>query len=204
MKMITYQPNWLTISRDELIERLRIKLSSKRFKHVLGVEATGMMLAKRYHESVEKTSIVCLMHDYAKEMPDAQLLELALAYYPKEDLRSANGAIWHGFAAAQICKQEFACQDDEILQAIAFHTTGQPDMSQLAKILYLADYIEPGRQFEGVDRIRKKAFENLDQACYDKIRMSFSHLMNQCTEIYPLQLEAYNAWTQRIKKEGVI
>lgn len=195
---IHYKQDLISLKRQELIDQLERRLSAKRFSHVLAVEATGIELAKLYHVDLEEVSIVCLLHDYAREMDPAEMLRLAKCYYPADDLSAANEGIWHGPAAAEIARTQMQVHSSHLLDAIAFHTTGWYQMSDVAKILYLADYIEPSRDFKGIDKMRKLAYQDLDRACYRKQRTSIKHLMKKQMYIYPLQILIYNHWTERI------
>lgn len=201
------QANWsdyLTISRDELIEQLRAGLSEGRFQHVLRVEEEAVKLAHHFGKDPLKVSIAGLLHDYAKEMPSQEMFTLAHDYWDDGSLREGNEGVWHGLAAATIAKKVFNCQDQEILDAVAFHPTGWYHMTDTAKILYLADYIEAGRDFKGVNKMRKIAYQDLDQACFDKIRMSTKHMMKKEIYIYPLQIYVYNVWNTRFKESQKI
>lgn len=200
MKNIVYQDNIINISREELISRLRNNLSDWRFNHVLRVEQTAFELADEHGANDEQVSVAALMHDYAKEMDHQEMLNLAQQYWDDGTLAQANDGVWHGFAAAQICRSQMGCQDLQVLNAIARHTTGWTEMTQIGKIIYLADYIEPFRDFKGIEKLRKLAKEDLDQACYKKIRLSIKHLMKKQMYIYPVQLTVYNEWTAKIKQ----
>lgn len=190
---LVYRDNYLSCSREELIDLLRSRLKPSRFKHVLRVETTAIEIAQHLGEDLEKVSVSALMHDYAKDMYHQEMYQLAYAYCPHEDLRKANTAIWHGFAAAYICREEFGCQDESILQAIASHTIGAHQMDLLAQIIYIADYIEPGRQFDAVEQARRLAKGNLSEAVDFKMIQTIHHLLDQRHYIFPLTIEIYNA-----------
>ncbi|MGF3113666.1 bis(5'-nucleosyl)-tetraphosphatase (symmetrical) YqeK [Facklamia sp. P9177] len=201
---LIYQQDFINMSRQELINQLEKRLSKRRFDHVMGVEKKALELAKLYEEDIEKASIVALMHDYAKEIESEAMLNLAQAFWSDERLKDATEGIWHGFAAAQILKTDLACQDDEIIQAVAAHTTGWHQMSKLAKILYIADYTEEGRNFKGVNKVRKLSQIDLDKACFLKMRMTVKHLMKRQEYLFPLQIEVYNSWIKNYKANKAI
>lgn len=129
-------------------------MSEKRFNHVLGVEAAALSLAERYGESKEKASIAALTHDYAKERSDSEFKQVIRDYDYDLDLLNWNNAIWHGLVGAQFVEKELGITDESILQAIRLHTTGASQMSLLDKIIYVADYIEAGRDIPGVEKAR--------------------------------------------------
>ena len=140
--------SWITnydaAQRELLMQKVQMQMSERRFRHVLGVEETAVALAAKYGADEAKASIAALTHDYAKERPNDEFeliirrdgFDLALLNYGNE--------IWHGLVGADIVQRELAIDDEEILQAIRVHTTGAAKMSLLDKIIYVADYIEPG------------------------------------------------------------
>lgn len=190
---LIYQGNYINCSRQQLLDSLRQKLKPTRFEHVLRVEKTALELAEQLVLEPEKTSVAALMHDYAKDMDQEEMYQLAYAYWPHDELLQANTAIWHGFAAAYICREEYGCQDESILQAISSHTIGWYRMDSLAKIIYMADYIEPGRTFEGVERARQLMALDLNAACDYKMTATLHHLLDQRQYIFPETVRIYNA-----------
>lgn len=204
MQELTYQQGLINRSRQELIADLKARLSSGRFEHVLRVEQKALELGQHYQADLEAVSIVALMHDYAKEMDRDEMRQLAKDFWPDPSIDQANVGIWHGFAAAQLMKEQMNCQDETLLTAVAAHTTGWPEMSQLAKILYLADYTEAGRDFKGVNKVRKLAIKNLDQACLLKLRQTVNHLMKKQVYIFPLQINVYNSWIQHLAENKTL
>ncbi|MGX7109521.1 bis(5'-nucleosyl)-tetraphosphatase (symmetrical) YqeK [Facklamia miroungae] len=201
---LIYQQNLINMSRQELINQLDKRLSKSRFNHVMRVEKKALELAELYGADIEKTSIVALMHDYAKEIDANTMLLLAKEFWSDDRLDEANEGIWHGFAAAQILKRDLACQDEEVIQAVAAHTTGWHQMSQIAKILYIADYTEEGRDFKGVNKVRKLSLIDLDKACLLKMRMTVKRLMKKQEYLFPLQIEVYNSWIKHYQENKVI
>lgn len=196
---IIYSSNHINRSRQSLIDDLSTRLSPDRFQHVLRVEETALMLAAHHGVDIEKVSIAALMHDYAKEMEKKQMFKLAKKFWPDDSLKDANDGVWHGLAAAEICRSQMECKDTSILNAIAAHTMGWFEMSAEAKIVYIADYTEPERKFNKVDKIRKTALKDLDIACYQKITTTIKHLMKNCMYIYPVQFFVYNDWNTKLK-----
>ncbi|MCR8969420.1 bis(5'-nucleosyl)-tetraphosphatase (symmetrical) YqeK [Facklamia sp. 7083-14-GEN3] len=201
---LIYQQDFINMSRQDLINQLSKRLSKRRFDHVMGVEKKAIELAKLYEVDIEKSSIVALMHDYAKEIDSEAMFTLAKEFWPDDRLADATEGIWHGFAAAQILKTDLACRDEEVIQAVAAHTTGWHQMTKLAKILYIADYTEEGRDFKGVNKVRKLSEVDLDKACLLKMRMTVKNLMKKQEYLFPLQIEVYNTWIKNYKANKVI
>lgn len=194
---LIYKGNYINRSRQQLLDSLSQRLKPTRFEHVLRVEATALAIAKPLEVEPEKISVAALMHDYAKDMDQEEMYQLAYAYWPHETLEQAGTAVWHGFAAAYICREEFGCQDESILQAISSHTIGGYNMDSLAKIIYMADYIEPGRTFNGVEHARQLTETDLDAACDYKMTETLHHLVDQNQYIFPETVWIYNS---RIKE----
>ncbi|EOL47590.1 bis(5'-nucleosyl)-tetraphosphatase (symmetrical) YqeK [Enterococcus phoeniculicola] len=183
--------------REQLMQRVQMQMSERRFKHVLGVEETAIALAKKYGASPEKASIAALTHDYAKERPDDEfILVINRDGYDKELLNYGN-AIWHGLVGADFVSRELGITDEEILSAIRLHTTGAAQMSLLDKIIYVADYIEPGRTFPGVKEARELALLDLDEAVAFETKHTLEHLLAQEQKIYPKTIETYNYWVAK-------
>lgn len=194
-----YDKEYTPLKREVLMQAIQMRMSEKRFKHVLGVEETAIALAKRYGASADKASIAALAHDYAKERPDEEF-EIAIdeGDYPQA-LKKYGNAIWHGLVGADFVKRELKITDEEILQAIRLHTTGAAEMTLLDKIIYVADYIEPGRDFPGVKEARELALVDLDEAVAFETKHTLLHLMEQEHPIYPKTIETYNHFVANLK-----
>lgn len=190
--MIQYSKQWINCSRESLLETLKTKIKPKRYKHVLRVEQTAIELAKKYGVNPEKASIVALMHDYAKDMLHEEMLILAQKRWDCPDLEKANDNIWHGFAAATIAKELYGVMDEEMLIAISAHTIGWYEMSPLTSVLYIADYMEPGRDFPGVEKARKLAYKDLERAVDFKMSQTIKHLVEEKKELFLPTIEFYN------------
>ena len=170
---------------EEIIEDMRGRISPKRFAHILGVARAAMALADRYGEPVEHAYVAGLLHDCAKELPLStiqQLVDEAGIRVDRELYR--NGALLHGVAGAVMATDRYGVTDPDILEAIRVHTTGKLSMSQLDKIIFLADYIEETRDFPGVDELRRLAFQDLDRAVLAGYDNTIRHLLDQGIPIY--------------------
>ncbi len=147
-------------------------LTEKRYRHALGVQKTAIKLAEQYDVSIEKASIAGLIHDCAKDLSFDQLLKQAAQFdIIMDDLTKYQPELLHGVVGAALAKELFEIEDHEIIDAVKYHTTGRHNMTKLDKIIYLADFIEPSRNFDGIDPLRKIAFSNLDEA----ILMALEH-----------------------------
>lgn len=189
-----YSDRYIKYSREELIEKVSSQMSQKRFEHVLRVEKKACFLANLYQVDVEKASIAALTHDYGKERPDEEMISLIKTYGFNLELLDYGNAIWHGVVGAHLVKEELEITNQDILEAIELHTTGAAKMSELAKIIYVADYVEEGRDFNGVEEARKLAEENLDKAVAFETKHTLLYLIGKGFKVYPKTIETYNRW----------
>ncbi|WP_373135110.1 bis(5'-nucleosyl)-tetraphosphatase (symmetrical) YqeK [Enterococcus durans] len=191
---MNYSEEYTGYSREILMQKIQMRMSERRFKHVLGVEEMAIALAEKYGCSPEKASIAALTHDYAKERPDDEFILVIKRDGYDTALLDYGNAIWHGVVGASFVKRELGITDEEILHAIRVHTTGAAKMSLLDKIIYVADYIEPGRVFPGVKEARELALIDLDEAVAFETKHTLAHLIEQEQQIYPKTIETYNRW----------
>ena len=191
---VEYQKHYYAGSRKELIAKVKEQVSEKRFKHILGVEQAALELARANDYELEKASVAALVHDYAKERSDSEFKALIVQTGLEQDLLNWNNFIWHGVVGAEIIKKELKITDEEILNAVRRHTVGAKEMTMLDQIVYVADYIEPGRDFPGVDQARQLAAESLRAAVEFETRHTLLYLMNNNKTIYPAAILTYNAY----------
>ena len=191
---IIYSGDFTKDSREELIQKVSSQMSEKRFEHVLRVEEKACYLADRYGVDPEKASIAALTHDYAKERPDEEMTDLILKEKFDQELLIFGNAIWHGILGSFLVEKELGISDSEILEAIRLHTTGASQMSELAKLIYVADYIEDGRDFPGVQEAREVADVDLDRAVAFETKHTLLHLISKGFLVYPKTIETYNTW----------
>ncbi|HFI0723727.1 TPA: bis(5'-nucleosyl)-tetraphosphatase (symmetrical) YqeK [Streptococcus suis] len=190
----------LTFDRQALLEKIRAAMKPARFQHVLGVEQAALALADRYGCDPKKASLAALLHDYAKEVEDQVFLDLIAKYDLDKDLLNWDNNIWHGVVGAYKIAEDFGLKDEEIFQAIQRHTVGAGQMTLLDKVLYVADYIEPNRDFPGVDEARRIAKESLDKAVAYETAQTISYLAKKGIPIYPQTLETYNGYVSYLKE----
>ncbi len=150
---------------NEMMAKLKETLSEARFQHSLNVMKDAVKLAELYKADKARAEIAGLLHDCAKGMSREQLVEICEANNIKTDeIMLTHTELLHALVGAVVAKNEYHIDDEEILDAIRTHTTGCANMTLLQKIIFIADVIEQSRDFNGVDEIRQKAFEDLDEA----------------------------------------
>ena len=165
-------------------------LKYKRILHVLGTEQEAIRLAERYGADVEKARRAALLHDITKKLDMADQLALCQRYGIRlDDLEQKALKLLHAKTGAAIARDVFGV-DDEIYNAIWYHTTGHAGMTLLEKIIYIADYIEPSRDFPGVDRLRKVCYENLDAGVLLGLEMTVEEMTAMGNPVHRATLEA--------------
>ena len=165
-------------------------LKHKRIPHVLGTEQEAIRLAERYGADVEKARVAALLHDCTKKLDMPTQLALCGQYgIALDELEQKALKLLHSKTGAAIARDVFGV-DDEIYSAIWYHTTGHADMTKLEKIIYLADYIEPSRDFPGVDTLRKVCYEDLDKGLLLGLEMTIEEMTAMGNPVHRATVEA--------------
>lgn len=184
---------------DEAINHVKPHLTKERFQHTLRVAETAVKLATIYDKSVEgKVELAAIFHDYAKYRPLDEMKRWITASPLPKDLLHYHHELWHGPVGSILIEREYGISDLEIRNAIYYHTTGRANMSNIEMIVFLADYIEPGRSFPGIDEVRETAKQDIVHACWMVSRNTINFLLQKNATIYPETLHAYNDFTRRI------
>lgn len=177
-------------------------LSPKRIPHVQGCEWEAVRLAKRWGESEEDAAEAGILHDITKKLVLSEQLILSEKYGIINDTyETANVKLLHAKTGAALARDLFNISD-RVYSAIRWHTTGKPDMTLLEKIIYMADYIEPNRDFPGVDKLRKLAYEDLDAAMALGLKMSLEDIRSYGAEPYEVTVSAYEWYKAKLTEKG--
>lgn len=147
-----------------ILERLKKTLNSDRFAHSVNVMEMSVKLAKHYGADSKKAELAGLLHDCGRifKGEESKGFVWKIGYRPDE-IESAQPILLHGIIGEHMARVIYEVEDSEVLGAIRWHTTGKANMTPLEKIVYVADYIEPLRCFDGIEDLRNAAFENLDR-----------------------------------------
>lgn len=180
------------MERNEALEIVKAQLTEHRYNHTIGVMETALLLAEQYGSDEKKAELSAIFHDYAKFRPKEEMRQIIIDEKMPTELLEYNSELWHAPVGAFLVKKEVGIEDKDILDAIKYHTSGRPGMSQLEKIIYLADYIEPGRHFPGVDEVRELAKEDLDTALIKAIQNTIQFLMRKNHPVFPDTFHTYN------------
>ena len=180
-------------NEEAIIDYLHINLTKKRLAHSISVSETAVALAEKYGEDIEKARIAGLVHDLAKDMKDEDLIKLALEHeIVIDEVCLSSPTILHGLVGSIIAREVMGIVDEEILQAICYHTTGRKNMSTLEKIIYIADYIEPLRKFQGVEEVRALCNVDLDAAVLLSLESSIIYVIDQKQLLHTDTIDARN------------
>ena len=196
---MTYE-SYISMGREALMAKMETVMSEKRLRHCLGVEKAARELAERFGLDVEKAGLAGLLHDYAKKVSDEEFLGLIDKYKLNPDLKNWGNNVWHGMVGIYKIQEDLGIEDAEILRAIEIHTVGSGTMSELDKVVYVADYIEHNRDFPGVDKARELAQRSLNLAVAYETARTVEHLAHKGKPIYPQTLETYNAFVGYLKE----
>ena len=200
--LYTYQPNEETEPLiEEINKKLQFMLSPKRFTHTHGVADESVKLAKTHGADEKKAYLAGLLHDCAKDISNQEKLDMCDKYGLELDEVLVNQTdLIHPFLGAELARDMFGIEDEDVLNAIRYHTTGRADMSKLEKIVYLADFFEPNRHyFEGMNEMKKLAYKDLDEAMAFALDHTIKYNLNKKRIIHPLSQEALDFYKVYLK-----
>lgn len=162
------------LSRDEIKEYLKNNLQEQRYNHVLGVAETAKQLARLNSVHEDIAEFAGLAHDVAKNMKIDEMKKIIDDNnIILSEVEERNMSLWHSIIAPIVAREKLGIEDEEILSSLRWHTTGKENMTTLEKIIYIADMIEPTRNFDGLDELRNITFNNLD----DGVLAGLTHTM---------------------------
>lgn len=168
-------------SLEEIQEELEKILRKKRYQHTLGVRYTAQAMAMRYGEDITAAGYAGMLHDCAKYLSGEEILALCRKNQIRySETERENPSLLHAKLGAHFARERYGVEEEGILSAIRWHTTGKPGMSELEKIIFIADYIEPGRKMlPHMEQIRREAFHDMDEAMYLILYNTLSYLREE-------------------------
>ena len=185
--------DWKNLPMDKLEQVVISLLKPNRVAHVLGCRDTAVELAKRWGADVTDAARAGILHDITKAIDGPLQLTLCEAYGKiLSDFSRRYPKTLHALTGSLVAKRIFG-ENDAVVSAIEHHTTGKADMNLLEKIIYVADYMEPNRDFPGVEKLRELAFTDIDAALKLGLEMTLEHLKRQGAEVSPASRDAL-AW----------
>ena len=192
-----------SIDMHKIRKQLIKALDSKRYEHTQGVAYTSAALAMRYGEDVQKAELAGLLHDCAKCLDNEKKIHICKKHgIVISDAEYRNPFLLHAKVGGHLAKTKYKIEDEDIINAVLYHTTGRPGMSLLEKIVYIADYIEPGREnAPDLDTVRKLCFMDLDEALLKILEDILVHLKDSKKEIDPMTQMTYEFYKRKQSEE---
>ena len=194
MNDLFFKKTYSTLSSAEIVAKEKSNMTEDRFEHCIGVSKTAQKLAELNQYDEDKAALAGFIHDYAKQVSVEEYREVIKTNGFDQDLLNWNRSIWHGIVGTYFIQRDLKITDSEILTAVRRHTTADVEMTTLDKIVFMADYIEPGRSFPGVEEARKITYANLDKGVGYQLAHTLEFLIEKRDKIYPRTLDAYNVW----------
>ena len=194
----------------EIRKKLKKKLNPERYEHTLGVSYTAACLAMRYGCDLRQAELAGLLHDCARQYPAEELPERCLRHQiPVTEYERKSPVLLHAKLGAWMAGHKYHIEDPEIAGAIYYHTTGRDGMTLLEKIIYTADYIEPRRyKAENLDKIRRLAFQDLDECIYHIMRDTLDYLKRKggvidetTSQAYQYYREIHSRYLQQLRQD---
>lgn len=178
---------------NEYESLIKSRLSQYRYNHSMNVAESAVYLAEKYGADCEKAYVAGVLHDIMKE----ESLEIQRQFiesdgYKMTGTELAVPSVYHQMSGAAYCKKVLGIDDDEIIGAIRFHTTGKADMTLLEKVVYTADFISAERNYPDVDIMRRLADESLEKAMLHSLKYTIGCLSEREIPIHPDTLNCYN------------
>lgn len=190
----------------KLRKEMEQRLERKRYGHTLGVAYTAANLAMVHGVDVEKALIAGMLHDCAKCMSHHKQISLCKKsrIQLSEIETEERSPLLHAKAGSCLARKKYGITDEEILQAISYHTTGRPHMSPLEKIIYIADYIEPGRErakrsyadIQNLQQVRRMAYRDLDETLCKILSDTLDYLSRKGGKIDSMTRDTYDYYCQ--------
>ena len=181
------------MQEDRYVQTIRELLHKKRFDHSLNVAQRAVELAKRYGEDEQKAYIAGILHDICKNMqPEEQLQWMKKSAIILDENLLEQPPVWHGFAGAEYIRQQLGIEDEDIINAVRYHTVARAGMSRLEQIIYLADFISADRHYKDVETMRAKVDEGLEPGMFYALTYTITDLARQGRPIHPDTVDAYN------------
>ncbi len=188
-------------SIEKIKEYIERNMSEKRRLHTYGVCETAAKLAQHYGCDTEKARLAALLHDIYRGIPSSTL-DYYVRHLGLDEKYLGNANLAHGKIAAATCGREFGVTDSDVINAVSYHTTGRAGMSLLEEIIYVADAIEPGRDYPGVEEIRRAAEEDLDRACLISLAHTIDYVKSEGKYLDQDTIRAREYFTDKLNKKG--
>ncbi len=177
-----------------ILDDLQHQVPNKLLKHIIGVRDMAAIMSEKFGVNINKAIVAALLHDYAKLMIDDELLQYANHHNMCiDEVCEKSPFLLHGPVAADIAQEKYNITDEDILNAICYHTYGRENMSDLEKIIYVADAIEMGRDYPDVDKIREIALKDLNKGLTLVVTRTLHYIIERGRLIHPNTVVLWNS-----------
>lgn len=188
---------------ENIKDFLKNRLSEKRYTHSLNVADECRKLAARYGEDEERAYYAGLVHDICKELPADELRKMAAeSGLGVSEAELETKALWHAVAGAAFVRDSLLIEDDEIINAVRFHTIARAGMSRLEEIVYIGDLISADRTYKDVKKFRKLAYQDMDRVMLEALVFSIESVTDKKGLIPEYTFEAYNQYASRDNRKA--
>ena len=178
---------------DSYKKIMKSRMSDYRYKHSVNVAKEAVRLAKKYGADEEKAAIAGILHDITKENTKEEQLQIMTdGGIILDDVQKISSKLWHGISGSVYMRDKLDITDEDILNAVKYHTTGRAGMSVLEKVIFVADFTSEERDYSGIRTIRKKANKSLEEAMLYGLQFTLKDLSKRALIIHPDALACYN------------
>ncbi len=178
---------------DDYKKIIKSRMSDYRYTHSVNVSREAVRLAKKYGADTEKASLAGILHDITKETPKEEQLQIMTdGGIILDNVQKNSSKLWHGISGSVYIRDVLNITDEDILNAVRYHTTGRAGMSLLEKIIFIADFTSAERDYNGVKTMRKKADKALENAMLYGLQFTLKDLSKRAMIIHPDALACYN------------
>lgn len=189
----------------EYTQLIKGRMGERRFVHSLNVSKSAVKLAELYGADVQKAEIAGLLHDSCKEIPNEEMLQIiSKGGIILDDTEKSSSKLWHSIAGACYIRDVLGINDNDIFNAIKYHTTGRANMSILEKVIFTADFISDERSYNGVDIMRDKANKDIDDAMLYGLQFTITDLASRKLQIHSNAINCYNDILNTMNKKGLL
>ena len=178
---------------DDYKKIIKSRMSDYRYTHSVNVSKEAVRLAKKYGADTEKAAVAGILHDITKETPKEEQLQIMTdGGIILDNVQKNSSKLWHGISGSVYIRDVLNITDEDILNAVRYHTTGRAGMSLLEKIIFVADFTGDERNYDGVDIMREKALRSLEEAMIYGLQFTIQDLSSRALTIHPNALSCYN------------
>ena len=192
------------MNNNEYLSLIKGRMGERRYIHSVNVAKSAVRLARLYGADEKKAEIAGILHDCCKELVKDEMLQIISDGGIILDIVEQNSSkLWHAIAGSVFIRDELGISDEDIINAVRYHTTGRAGMSILEKVIFTADFISDERDYPDVDVMRKNAFESLDDAMLYALQFTLKNLSSIKLPIHSNAIDCYNDILFNLKKKEI-